>query len=325
MDRAPHSKRAAIKFLITNSVAGSIIGTGGSAIKELIEVSGAHVKVSSTEELYPGRSQRIVLISGTVDTVLCAQSLLWILFAQSTQNIAEKGPEKRIETWSPRLVYENSFQYSDLEIEGEIAVPAAAAGLIIGKNGGTIDEIRRESGIQRVNMTNKVEADFTQERILHLRGTVSTCTEAVKLIISKLAEDPETNQFVNKGVTYSAGVFTQANEFRVKGKPHNKAVGSILTKSPSEDEAVTLTINIPEAQIGNILGKNGVILREIVSLSGAKVIISNKGEYAEGTTDRIVTVKGNISTAHCAATFIQHKLHTPNPKRERKFTGATSI
>jgi type IV secretory pathway component VirB8 len=54
-------------------------------------------------------------------------------------------------------------------------------------------------------------------------------------------------------------VFTQANEFRVKGKPHNKAVGSILTKSPSEDEAVTLTINIPEAQIGNILGKNGNI------------------------------------------------------------------
>ena len=316
--------RAAIKFLITNSVAGSIIGTGGSAIKELIEVSGAHVKVSSTEELYPGRSQRIVLLSGPVETVASAQSLLWILFAQSAQNSADKGPEKRVATWSPRLATENSFQYADVEIEGEIAIPAAAAGLILGKNGGTIDEIRRQSGIQRVNMTNKVEADFTQERILHLRGTVSTCTEAVKLITNKLAEDPDSNQFVNKGVTYSAGVFNQPGDFRGKGKPNsNKTTGSFVSR-PS-DESVTLTINIPEAQIGNILGKSGVILREIVSLSGAKVTISNKGEYAEGTTDRIVTVKGNISTAHCAATFIHHKLHTPNPKRERKAAAATDM
>lgn len=325
MEHYPIAKRAAIKFLITNSVAGSIIGTGGSAIKELIEVCGSHIKVSSTEELYPGRSQRIVLVSGPVEAVACAQSLLWILFAQTAQNSADKGPEKRIVTWSPRLATEKSILYANTEIEGEIAIPAAAAGLLLGKNGGTIDEIRRQSGILRVNMTSKAEADFTQERILHLRGTVGTCTEAVNLIVRKLAEDPDSNQFVNKGVTYSAGVFSQSGDSRGKDRPHNRAAGPSASRPTTSDESVTLTINIPEAQIGNILGKSGVILREIISLSGAKVTISNKGEYAEGTTDRIVTVKGNIATAHCAATFIHHKLHTPNPKRERKAPAAADM
>jgi len=66
---ADNIPKVAIKFLLSNSLAGSLIGTGGSAIKELIEISAAKVNVSGGTEQYPSTNQRVVLISGPESTV----------------------------------------------------------------------------------------------------------------------------------------------------------------------------------------------------------------------------------------------------------------
>lgn len=73
-------KRVAIKFLLNNSNTGSLIGTGGKAIKELMAVSNARVQVSGPSEPYPGSSDRVVLISGPVEAVDAAQGTDYIQF-----------------------------------------------------------------------------------------------------------------------------------------------------------------------------------------------------------------------------------------------------
>lgn len=53
----------------------------------------------------------------------------------------------------------------------------------------------------------------------------------------------------------------------------------------------------------------GSTMREIISLSGAKVVVSPRGEYVEGTTNRLLTITGTPTCAQTAHLFITQRLH----------------
>jgi RNA-binding protein Nova len=70
-------KRIGIKFLLSNSLTGSLIGSSGRVIKELIEVTDARINVSNPTDTYPGTPDRVILLSGTREAVSLAQTLIW--------------------------------------------------------------------------------------------------------------------------------------------------------------------------------------------------------------------------------------------------------
>jgi len=47
-----NEKKFSIKLLLTNALTGSLIGSGGKAIKELMAESGSRVSVSGNTELF---------------------------------------------------------------------------------------------------------------------------------------------------------------------------------------------------------------------------------------------------------------------------------
>jgi hypothetical protein len=61
-------------------------------------------------------------------------------------------------------------------------------------------------------------------------------------------------------------------------------------------------------------------MREIISLSGAKVNVSGRNEFVEGTTNRLVTITGSPACAQAAHLFITQRLETPanNPPRKAR-------
>jgi RNA-binding protein Nova len=69
-------------MLISDNIAGAIIGKSGSAINQLQEESGARIKVSQNNDFYPNSRDRTLLILGTVENVLFAQELIWQKIAQ---------------------------------------------------------------------------------------------------------------------------------------------------------------------------------------------------------------------------------------------------
>ena len=46
----------------------------------------------------------------------------------------------------------------------------------------------------------------------------------------------------------------------------------------------------------------------MTSLSGAKISISQRGEFVEGTNNRLVTITGSPACAQTAHTLVVHKL-----------------
>jgi hypothetical protein len=49
-------------------------------------------------------------------------------------------------------------------------------------------------------------------------------------------------------------------------------------------------------------------MREIMSLSGAKIVISPRGEYTDGNTNRTVTITGSPHSAQTAHLYVTQKL-----------------
>jgi rRNA processing protein Krr1/Pno1 len=60
--------------------------------------------------------------------------------------------------------------------------------------------------------------------------------------------------------------------------------------------------------VGLIVGKNGRSIIDIQNSTGAEVSVSPRGEFAPGTSDRIVTIVGAMRSAEAAAKLIQRKI-----------------
>lgn len=312
-------KRLAIKFLMPNNYAGSLIGTGGKSIKELIAVSEARVNVSGNNELFPGSNERVVLISGTHDTVSLAQTLIWEMIAQ---NVKASASETRNVDWSPEGVVNSLGTNDNIQVSCKVSVPAAAGGLILGKGGETIKTIASESGA-KILMTSKEDALFTQERVLTISGEAGQCVKCVDLILGRLAEQEDVIPFYNRGTTYNSPLKSFIGGGR-GGRGANRGGRGGRNNSPSAntsseiDTETNITISIPNELIGNIFGRQGSTMREIISLSGAKVVVSGKGEFVEGTTNRLVTITGTPTSAQAAHLFITQRLETPANPPPRK-------
>jgi RNA-binding protein Nova len=329
VDVSGGGRKVAIKFLISNSYAGSLIGKAGKAIKELIAVSEARVNVSGNQELFPGTSDRVVLVAGTQDSVSLAQTLIWEMIAQNVKATAE---DRKTLEWSPEAVVNSLGTNDSIQVASKITIPAAAGGLILGKGGETIRSIAAESG-SKVLMTSKDDALFTQERVLTISGEAGQCVKCVDLILAKLAEQDDIPMFVNRGTTYSPAI--RGSFFSMpmgqRGPPRGgkqmnapmtdrRGQGVDLSNTTSEVDATqtNITISIPNEYVGNIFGRQGSTMREIISLSGAKVNVSGRNEFVEGTNNRLVTITGSPQCAQAAHLFITQRLETPANPPPRK-------
>lgn len=90
------TQKVAIKLLVSNAAAGVIIGRNGQNRAELQQVSDARIQLSRANTYYPGTTERILLISGTIKSVLTA--LYHVLLKISGADDAEGSEPRRVST-----------------------------------------------------------------------------------------------------------------------------------------------------------------------------------------------------------------------------------
>ena len=197
------AETVAVKILMMNSLAGALLGEGGKSKNELQEVSGARVIVSKQTELYPGTSDRVILITGEEEAVSQACTYIIAMIATFAKGEEDHVPRTSI-VWSPRALTDGEFGVAindDVEIVLRLTVPEKAGGILLGRGGVTIKSICESSGAH-VLMSDKQDAIFTHERILTFSGTAGSCTRAAGAAINKLCESKEA--YLNRGTVYGA-------------------------------------------------------------------------------------------------------------------------
>ncbi|XVF83003.1 hypothetical protein PTKIN_Ptkin16aG0097800 [Pterospermum kingtungense] len=268
-----------IRFLVSNAAAGSVIGKGGSTITEFQTNSGARIQLSRNHEFFPGTSDRIIMVSGTIDDVLKAMELILakLLNELNIEDNDDVEPRTKV-----RLI-----------------VPNSSCGSIIGKGGATIKSFIEDSqaGIKISPQDNNFYG--LNDRLVTLTGTLDEQMRAIDLILSKLCEDPHYSQAIHAPFSYAA-------TYNSMSYAPTGAGGKF--QNHKEDHSNSVTIGVSDEHIGLVLGRGGRNIMEISQVSGARIKISDKGDFMSGTTDRKVTITGSQRAIRQAESMIMQKV-----------------
>ncbi|XLR30278.1 hypothetical protein HN51_050149, partial [Arachis hypogaea] len=141
-----------VRFLVSNSAAGSVIGKGGSTITDFQSQSGARIQLSHNHEFFPGTTDRIIMVSGGINEILRAVELILSKLLSELQSEDENDAEPKTKV---RLI-----------------VPNGSCGGIIGKGGATIRSFIEEAqaGIKISPQDNNYYG--LNDRLVTLTGTL---------------------------------------------------------------------------------------------------------------------------------------------------------
>ncbi|KAF8118850.1 hypothetical protein N665_0002s0159 [Sinapis alba] len=299
-----------IRFLVSNAAAGSVIGKGGSTITEFQAKSGARIQLSRNQEFFPGTTDRIIMISGSIKEVVNGLEL--ILDKLHSELHAEEGsdvePRRRL-----RLV-----------------VPNSSCGGVIGKGGATIKSFIEESkaGIKISPLDNTFYG--LSDRLVTLSGTFEEQMRAIDLILAKLTEDDHYSQNVHSPYSYPGLSYSGFH-----GHPYAYVLPSVATagynsanyahngsggryQNHKEEAGTTVTIGVSDEHIGLVLGRGGRNIMEITQMTGARIKISDRGDFMSGTTDRKVSITGSQRAIQQAETMIKQKVDSASERDERE-------
>ncbi|XP_022665663.1 RNA-binding protein Nova-2-like [Varroa jacobsoni] len=192
------------KILVPSVAAGAIIGKGGETIAALQKECGARVKMSKSNDFYPGTSERVCLITGSVEGIMRIHNFVM-------DKIKEKpDPNARI------AIDFDHKQTAEREKQVKILVPNSTAGMIIGKGGSYIKQIKEESGAY-VQLSQKSRDHALAERSITVIGELEPTRKAVELVLAKIVEDPQSGSCLN--VSYAEVQGPVAN-FNPTGSPY---------------------------------------------------------------------------------------------------------
>ncbi|XP_072431693.1 poly(rC)-binding protein 3 isoform X4 [Chiloscyllium punctatum] len=186
-----------LRLVVPASQCGSLIGKGGSKIKEIRETTGAQVQVAG--DMLPNSTERAVTISGTPDAIIqCVKQICVVMLEAYTVQGQYAIPHPDL-TKLHQLAMQHTpftplgqttpgFPAAGLDATGqtsshEFTIPNDLIGCIIGRQGSKINEIRQMSGAQ-IKIANATEG--STERQITITGSPANISLAQYLINASL-------------------------------------------------------------------------------------------------------------------------------------------
>lgn len=197
-----------LKVLIPSIAAGAIIGKGGETITQIQKETGANIKMSKANDFYPGTSERVCLITGSGESVQKVHNFIMA-------RIRDK-PDP-----NPKPV--------EGEMKVKILVPNTTAGMIIGKGGIYIRQIKDDSGAY-VQISQKSKDMNLPERCITVAGDTEQVQVAVDMILQKIIEDPQSGSCPNISYSDIKGPVASSNP---TGSPFANPPGGRMDISPN--------------------------------------------------------------------------------------------
>ncbi|CAF1114453.1 unnamed protein product [Adineta steineri] len=162
-----------IKFLLPGTTTGSVIGKGGERIASLQRETNTKMKMSKAGDYFPGTQERVCLVIGTIENVLSVYEFL-------SEKIKESFPGDVLRSRQIKLL-----------------IPNVTAGVIIGKGGSTIENIKHDT---TASLTITPKSDMS-ERVMTITGDDAIRVKALDVVLQKIIEDPHHDSITS--VNYS--------------------------------------------------------------------------------------------------------------------------
>ncbi|TFY50426.1 hypothetical protein EVG20_g11524, partial [Dentipellis fragilis] len=290
-----------LRALVSTKDAGVIIGKAGKNVADLRDQTGVKAGVS---KVIPGVHERVLTISGSVESVAKAYALIISQLVESNPN-TPPIPSSATAHTSIRLLISHNLM-----------------GTIIGRNGLKIKAIQDASGARMV--ASKDMLPQSTERVVDVQGSPEAIGRAIEEIGRCLLEDWERGLGT---VLYHPGV----GDERAGGRraAHNSASsfssrrsnGDSVIREPSpppynSTQLRTQNISIPSDMVGCIIGRGGTKITEIRRLSGSKISIAKAPH--DDTGERMFTIVGTPEANEKALFLLYNQLESEKERRVGK-------
>ncbi|XP_048094858.1 poly(rC)-binding protein 3 isoform X11 [Alosa alosa] len=186
-----------LRLVVPASQCGSLIGKGGSKIKEMRESTGAQVQVAG--DMLPNSTERAVTISGTPEAIIqCVKQICVVMLEAYTIQGQYAIPHPDLTKLHQLAMQQTPFTplgqttpaFPGLDASPpasthELSIPNDLIGCIIGRQGTKINEIRQMSGAQ-IKIANAMEG--SSERQITITGTPANISLAQYLINARFRD-----------------------------------------------------------------------------------------------------------------------------------------
>ncbi|KAI3817376.1 hypothetical protein L1987_11166 [Smallanthus sonchifolius] len=257
------------RYLCPNRKIGSIIGRGGDIVKQLRSETQAKIRINET---VPGCEERVVIIySSSEETNGFGESddlvapALDALFKVHDRIIAEEP------------VADDQFDIQPVTIR--MLVPADQIGCVIGKGGQVVQNIRNETRAQIRILSNEhlPRCALTSDELLQISGDAIVVRKALFQLACRLHDNPSRSQHLL--------LSSSSNLYKTYGG-YTGAVGSNSGLMGSAQE-FSIRLVCPTENIGSVIGKGGVIIKQIRQESGALIKVDSSASEGD---DCLITV-----------------------------------
>lgn len=389
-----------LKLLVSNLVAGSIIGPKGATVSHISDTTGCTVKLSNSASHFPGTNDRVIVMWGKLRDLQAAFVM-----------IIEKIRDGHVSTDAPGGIGDaahgdprggdvtTTVPGSGTRIAVKIVVPNSAVSQLIGKQGRAIKDLQDTTGT-KIQISNRDEQQL-KERIVTIMGLVENVTQAAMHVLESIQSDPHIKDHTKLNYMPSTSPFHALRNnplncylpgmpmFAAGMHPMNLAAGTLPTQlrpgtpgavggrplGPTTTDAMAsvmsqqaasnkcympmytpmgtpaalhpgvdfgngmpwntagsaagpimdYTLEVPDACVGFLIGKQGVTLQSIQQQAGVKIRISGKGDFVPGTENRRLTITGSPMGIQYAAALLQQRLHEMEDiSRQRGSNNGTS-
>ncbi|KAG1953562.1 poly(rC)-binding protein [Pimephales promelas] len=262
-----------LRLVIPASQCGSLIGKGGSKIKEIREKTGAQVQVAG--DLLPNSTERGVTISGSQDAIIQCVKLICTVILESPPKGATIPYRPSPAPGAVLLAGNQVFETSEFASHPLFSV--AQGGLDLQQ----AYTVQNQYGIPHSELAKLHQLSMQQGLAPMAQPTATQVLSDIQLY-----SHPK----------FFSDVFQAARRYPtfVKG-------------IDSSSQTASQELLIPNDLIGSIIGRQGTKINEIRQVSGAQIKI---GSQLDSTSDRHVTITGSPISINLAQYLITSCLET---------------
>ncbi|XP_070770153.1 poly(rC)-binding protein 3 isoform X1 [Enoplosus armatus] len=257
-----------LRLVVPASQCGSLIGKGGSKIKEMRESTGAQVQVAG--DMLPNSTERAVTISGTPEAIIqCVKQICVVML--------ESPPKGATIPYRPKpastpVIFSGGQVRAELALARLLFVPTANLRLLLQHQPLPAYTIQGQYAIPHPDLTKLHQLAMQQTPFTPLGQTTPAFPGTCKM---------PTNSFKAQRLL---------------------RINPGLDASPP---ASTHELTIPNDLIGCIIGRQGTKINEIRQMSGAQIKIANA---MEGSSERQITITGTPANISLAQYLINARL-----------------
>ena len=275
-------------------------------------------------QTFPGTHERILLMTGNISVVLTA---LHLLLAKAKENgavaLSSQPPGRRpADSSSPGHTIVR------------LVVPNVVCGAILGKGGDTLKSFVEDSGASiSVSSKDALTGGLT-DREATISGTLEQVMRATALVATRMVDDPNyplltrpLPVFGAHGGNSPGGGGGGGGAYYTRGGGGGRQAPEHHSTAAAGD-TTSIELQVPEHQVGGIIGRGGATIREIESVTGTRVQVAPREDAemadadgmdggAEAVKMRLVRITGTPDMVEAAQIIVRAKMLLPPPGRDR--------